>query len=65
MVKYVSDERLRELIENDDYYDAGIEKAVIYGLIANECQELSPWNPLEEFLKSGFKGLCWIAYQAR
>ena len=56
----IPEERLRELIENDDYYDSGIEKSVIYGLIANECQELNPWLTLEEFLKSGFEGECWI-----
>ena len=56
----ISEERLRKLIENDDYYDSGIEKSVIYGLIANECQELNPWMTLEEFLKSGFEGECWI-----
>lgn len=47
MSKYISEERLRELIQNDDYYDSGIEKAVIYGLIANECRELNPWLPIE------------------
>ena len=44
----IPEERLRELIENDDYYDSGIEKSVIYGLIANECQELNPWLPIDE-----------------
>lgn len=27
-----------------------------------ECQELQePWMTLDEFLKSGFEGVCWIA----
>ena len=56
----ISEERLRELIENDDYYDSGIEKSVIYGLIDNECQELNPWMKLDEFLKSKFFGACWV-----
>lgn len=30
-------------------------------LIAQECQELQePWMTLDEFLKSGFIGECWI-----
>ena len=30
-------------------------------LIATECQELQePWMTLEEFLKSGYTGWCWI-----
>ena len=26
----------------------------------SECRELNPWLPLEEFLKSGFEGKCWV-----
>ena len=30
-------------------------------LIAQECHELQePWIPLDEFLKSGFVGLCFV-----
>ena len=30
-------------------------------IILQECQELQePWMTLEEFLKSGFEGFCWI-----
>ena len=30
-------------------------------IILQECQELQePWMTLEEFLKSGFEGLCWV-----
>ena len=29
-----------------------------------ECQELQePWMTLDEFLKSGFRGKCWIAFK--
>lgn len=28
--------------------------------ILDECQELNPWLTLEEFLKSGYRGLCWV-----
>lgn len=28
--------------------------------LIDECQELNPWITLEEFLKSGFEGECWI-----
>ena len=29
-------------------------------VLIDECKELNPWIPLEEFLKSGFEGWCWI-----
>ena len=33
---------------------------VIDALISLKVRELNPWLPLEEFLKSGFEGLCWV-----
>ena len=34
---------------------------IINYLIAKECQELQePWMTLDEFLKSGFVGLCFV-----
>ena len=60
MAKYVSEDRLLKLREhfNKDY--SIVEAKVIQDLL-NECKELNPWLPLEEFLKSGFEGKCWIA----
>ena len=32
-------------------------------IILQECQELQePWMTLDEFLKSGFVGLCWVEF---
>ena len=54
----ISKDRLLKLREhfNKDY--SIVEAKVIQDLL-NECQE--PWMTLDEFLKSGFEGLCWIA----
>lgn len=36
--------------------------AILVEKLIAECTELQePWMTLEEFLKSGFEGLCWIA----
>lgn len=61
MAKYVSEDRLLKLREhfNKDY--SIVEAKVIQDLL-NECQELNPWMTLEEFLESGFEGLCWVCY---
>ena len=61
MAKYVSEDRLLKLREhfNKDY--SIVEAKVIQDLL-NECKELNPWMTLDEFLKSGFKGLCWIEF---
>ena len=33
-------------------------------IILQECQELQePWMTLDEFLKSGFRGRCWINFR--
>ena len=37
------------------------ERLIIYDRIVAECRELQePWMTLDEFLKSGYRGLCWI-----
>ena len=53
----ISKDRLLKLREhfNKDY--SIVEAKVIQNLL-NECQE--PWMTLDEFLKSGFEGECWI-----
>ena len=55
----ISKDRLLKLREhfNKDY--SIVEAKVIQDLL-NECQE--PWMTLDEFLKSGFVGLCWVEF---
>ena len=37
------------------------ERLIIYDRIVAECRELQePWMTLDEFLKPGFEGWCWI-----
>ncbi len=51
----------KEILSNygDHHCDAGV-RMCLEGLIAN-CQELQEsWMTLEEFLKSGFIGKCWV-----
>ena len=56
----ISKDRLLKLREhfNKDY--SIVEAKVIQDLL-NECQE--PWMTLDEFLKSGFRGRCWINFR--
>lgn len=54
----ISEERLKKIVE--DYPPDHRNHRVAKYLIATECQELNQWIPLEEFLKSGFEGNCWI-----
>lgn len=44
-----------EQIDSCKYLECSVKE-----WLRDECQELNPWIPLEEFLKSGFEGLCWI-----
>ena len=49
------------ILARDDEECANL-KLLMLTVIIDQCQELQePWMTLEEFLKSGFEGLCWIA----
>ena len=56
----ISKERLLNLRDHFDKDYSIVEAKVIQDLL-NECQELQePWMTLEEFLRSGFVGKCWL-----
>jgi len=44
-----------EQIDSCKYLEGSVKE-----WLRDECQELNPWMTLEEFLKSGFVGKCWI-----
>jgi len=44
-----------EQIDSCKYLECSVKE-----WLRDECEELNPWLPLEEFLKSGFEGLCWV-----
>ena len=52
----IREERLKVLKKQ---YKCSFNDA-IFDYLLKECQELNPWMPLEEFLKSGFEGKCWV-----
>ena len=53
----ISEDRL---VEKLGYTDQPSYEDLLNELI-DECQELQePWMTLDEFLKSGFEGLCWV-----
>lgn len=48
-----------EQIDSCKYLECSVKE-----WLRDECQELQePWMTLEEFLKSGFEGKCWIAFK--
>lgn len=55
----ISEERLLNLRDHFDKDYSIVEAKVIQDLL-NECKELNPWMTLDEFLKSGTDGWCWI-----
>ena len=58
----ISKKRLEEIAE--DYPPDHRNHRMAKYLIATECQELQePWMTLDEFLKSGFRGRCWINFR--
>ena len=55
----ISKKRLEEIAE--DYPPDHRNHRMAKYLIATECQELQePWMPIDEFLKSGFRGVCFV-----
>ena len=44
-----------EQIDSCKYLECSVKE-----WLRDECQELNPWMTLEEFLKSGFVGECWV-----
>lgn len=44
-----------EQIDSCKYLECSVKE-----WLRDECEELNPWLTLEEFLKSGFIGACWI-----
>ena len=57
----ISEERLTKFQQSMFAREAGREAELrLLTLLINECQELNPWLTLEEFLKSGFVGKCWV-----
>ena len=56
-MRVISEERLKVLKKK---YPCRINDA-IFDYLLKECQELQePWMTLEEFLKSGFRGVCFV-----
>ena len=56
----ISKERLLNLRDHFDK-DYSIAEAKVIQDLLNECQELQEqWMTLDEFLKSGFIGKCWV-----
>ena len=41
----------------------GLNTDAIDALITLKVRELQPWMTLDEFLKSGFRGRCWINFR--
>lgn len=48
-----------EQIDSCKYLECSVKE-----WLRDECQELNPWLTLEEFLKSGFEGSCWVAVRS-
>ena len=57
----ISEDRLKQIAAMPaSVFEAPASEIINY-LISKECQELQePWMTLDEFLKSGFVGKCWV-----
>jgi len=61
MAKYVSEERLKQIAhETHDSDDGNLPVLSLLDMLIAECKEPNPWMTLDEFLKSGYRGLCWV-----
>ena len=62
----ISEERIIEkLRESYKSTELIYESDCLNNLFKNECQELQePWIPIDEFLKSGFEGLCLVSIES-
>lgn len=60
-MRYVSEDRLKQIAAMPaSVFEAPASEIINY-LISKECQELQEsWMTLYEFLRSGFVGECWI-----
>ena len=60
-MRVISEERLKVLKKK---YPCRINGA-IFDYLLKECRELQePWMTLDEFLKSGFEGLCFVSIES-
>lgn len=61
----ISKERLVQIAnETHDSDDTNMAVLSLLGMLTKECRELDSWMPINEFLKSGFEGACWVCYQS-
>ena len=63
-MKYVSDERLKELSVNNPEFDLHIE--TLHKLVNRECKELpdQQWQTIDEFKANPVDGWCWIHHKS-
>ena len=55
----ISEKRLKAILHNQVLTPK--TQSFIQYLIDDECRELQePWMPIDEFLKSGFRGVCFV-----
>lgn len=57
----ISEERLQQIAnQTHDSDDTNHIVLSFLDYLLSECTELNPWLPIDEFLKSGYTGWCWI-----